>query len=155
MMEDFYDTGYDYAGFDVYVGTGAGDSVWRDLPFIAQADFIRDLQQGRINLSAKSALVHAGTLGSSTLGAHYLSTKGFLDPALFNLRRAQYGIRTMQAQAMMHSMRGVGIGLSRLAPTAGWLGAGLGAAYGVVVGLEYLIQDVWLGDMNLKFGGDQ
>ncbi len=137
MMEEFYDTGYDYAGLDVYVGVGAGDSAWRDLPFIAQADLIRDaVLHGRINLSAKSTLVHGGSTVLTTLGAHYLTTKGLLDPALFNLRKAQYGIRRLQATAMMHSARRGAVGLSRLVPA---ISAGAFAA-GIWMGTQELLQ---------------
>lgn len=146
MMEKFYDTGYDYAGFDIYVGTGKGDPIYRDLPFIAQYDLIQDLKKGRVNLSAKSTLVHGASYGSMVYGAHYMSTKGFLEPALFNLRHAQYGIRRLQAQAMLHSARGAAVGLGRLMPG---IAAGAFAA-AIFTGTQELLQ--WLNPDMPAFG---
>ncbi len=92
MSDKFYDTGYDYVNKDVYVGVGGDRPLYRDAPFFAQYDFIRDWQKGEINLSARSTLIHGASTTSMVLGAHYASTKGILDPALFSLRYAQMHI---------------------------------------------------------------
>lgn len=125
MMEDFYDTGYDYAGFDIYVGHGFDTPWYRDLPFIAQADLIRDLQKGRINLSAKSTFTHGAVVTGATLGAHWATTKGLLDPALFNLRYAQLHARHVMRMGYFHAARGALISTGRAMPG---IGAGMFAA---------------------------
>ena len=103
MMEKYYDTGYDYAGYDIYVGQGTSDPLYLDLPFFAQAQFIRDLHEGRINLSARGTVIHGGTALMSGMGMHYLASKGFLDARLFRMG-ATHGMRHAARVALFHGM---------------------------------------------------
>lgn len=80
----YYDSGYDYGGYPVYVGTGFDEGFYEGFPplsYVAQYHSITE--RDRIEISSMDIIGHFLVYKMMDIGATYALRKGFLDAALF------------------------------------------------------------------------
>ncbi len=79
----FYDTGYEYGGYPVFVGTGFDEAWYYGFPplsYVHQYDAISE--RDRIEISSRDVIGHAIAYKAMDWGMTYALRKGFLDAAL-------------------------------------------------------------------------
>lgn len=82
-MSDYYDTGYEYGGYPVYVGTGFDEAPYAGLPPLSYVHQYRAItERGRIEVSARDVIGHALVYQAMNWGMTYALRKGFLDVGL-------------------------------------------------------------------------
>ncbi len=116
-MSMYYDSGYEFANIPIYIGIGDRQNLVDSLPFRAQAEMIKTYHRhGRIEVSSVDVLTHGAVMASATLGAHWATTKGLLDPALFSLNKAHFGMRQTVMRGMLTGLGQLSRGLLRASP---------------------------------------
>lgn len=132
----YYDTGYEYGGYPVYVGTGYDEAFYEGFPplsYVAQYHSVTE--RGRIEISSMDIIGHFLVYKMMDIGATYALRKGFLDAALFGyMYKGQlYGSMSMAARQQIG--RGAVVGTINMArwlwsaryafARAGYIGLGL------------------------------
>lgn len=116
-MSMYYDSGYEFANIPIYIGVGDATNLVESLPFVSQAELIKTYQrEGRIEVSSIDVLTHGAVMTSATLGTHWATTKGFLDPALFSLNKAHFGMRQTVMRGMLVGLGQLSRGIARASP---------------------------------------
>lgn len=85
----YYDTGYDYGGYPVYVGTGFDEAWYMGFPplsYVHQYGAITE--RDRIEISSRDLIGHAVVYQGMNWGATYALRKGFLDASLMGYMHA-------------------------------------------------------------------
>ncbi len=134
----YYDTGYEYGGYPVYVGTGFDEAFYEGFPplsYVAQYHSITE--RDRIEISSMDIIGHFLVYKMMDIGATYALRKGFLDASLFGYmyRGRLYG--SMSIATRQQISRGVVLGTVNMARwlwsaryafgRAGLIGVGVGA----------------------------
>ncbi len=142
----YYDSGYAYGGYPVFVGTGFDESWYMGFPplsYVHQYDAISE--RGRIELSSRDVIGHVALYQSMNWGATYALRKGFLDATLMGYMHGGrlYGNMSM---AMRMTMRA---GMFQIARKA--LPGAIAAA--AVVGVGMYLHDLYH-DLSGMYIGD-
>ena len=82
-MSEYYDTGYEYGGYPVYVGTGFDEAPYTGLPPLSYVhQYSAITERGRIEISTRDIIGHALVYQMMNWGMTYAMRKGFLDAGL-------------------------------------------------------------------------
>ena len=138
----YYDTGYDYGGYPVFVGTGFDEAWYMGLPplsYVHQFGAIRE--RGRIEISSRDLIGHAIVYKGMDWGMTYALRKGFLDASMlgYTVGGRVYGSFAMGMRQVI--VGGVATAVRKVSPWAVAYAAGAGLIHGIHSWIDDSIMD--------------